>query len=276
MACPQARSTLTARHCLGLESNACSYRNRSSGDARFPNADGPIMPKGCVGHTTSSSCMGGRYKRSVPDHRFERTAISPAVTNEPSTEASARPMPSNARRASRYGLSGPSTAPRDPADSTAAQNPAYPEATAQATLPSTTADGHWLHSGSPRLDVTFPAATSVTSPLGTARDTGDSYGRSARSPHFVRRAAGLSTGVTSLSSNLPILMPTRQATLPNTPRSWRQNSADRWNALRRCTIEIGQILTRPEERVEGTKRANQKYHQPLFWRSWRATTTLKI
>jgi hypothetical protein len=132
----------------GLESNACSYRNRSSGHARFPNADGPTMPRGCVGHTASNSYVGGRYNRSVPDHRFERTASSPAAISERSTEASAKPMRSNARRASRYGPSEPSTAGRALADSTAAQNPVFPEATAQGMLPNTTADGPWLHSGS--------------------------------------------------------------------------------------------------------------------------------
>ena len=122
-ACPQTWTPLDSPFAQ-IYSNACSSRNLSSGGARFPGANGPTTPRGCVGRTTSSNCSGGRYERSVPDHRFEQAAISPAATSEPSTEASARPMPSSARRVSRYVPSGRYTAGRAPADSTAAQSPA--------------------------------------------------------------------------------------------------------------------------------------------------------
>jgi hypothetical protein len=139
-------STLPARHCTALKSNACSDRSRWTEGARSPSANGPTMPRGSVGRTTSSNCSGGRYNRSVPDHESVRTANSKAVTSERSTEASARPMQTSEKRGNRCVLSGPSMARRAPADSTAAQSLVWPEATAQGTLPNTTADGPWRRS----------------------------------------------------------------------------------------------------------------------------------
>jgi hypothetical protein len=110
------------RTSLALCSNACSSKNRPSGDAPSQGATERTAPKGYVVVITVSSRAGKRCDHLAPGAESRPSAISTAVGKRPSTRDSARPMPTSGRRDSRYAHSGPSTVRRVRADSTAAQS----------------------------------------------------------------------------------------------------------------------------------------------------------
>lgn len=169
-----------------LESNTCSCRSPRSGDARSRDAADRTLQKGCAVATTSNRDAGDRCNLYPSEFEVTPRAALGAAGTLPSTEDSARRTPTRERRASRYVPFGPSTACRVPADLMAAPNRVRPEASAQATPPSTTVAAGWLRSSNPRWDATFLAARNAISHSGTAKAIGGNSGRTGRLRLFAR------------------------------------------------------------------------------------------
>jgi hypothetical protein len=100
-----------------LESNTCSYWSRPSGDAPSQDATDPSTFWDCAAGTTSSGGSGNRCSHCASDAQRGVNAISSAATKLPSTGGSAKAMPSNGRRGSRYARCVLNTARKGPADS---------------------------------------------------------------------------------------------------------------------------------------------------------------